>query len=461
MSIGVGLRRGAETEQSDKKTKNYFTINCWYSCSLKRFRPEFPVHLSGCALIIRLSIIFPRKTVQLNVTPPVLPGTISGPCHRILIWEEDEKPRPLVVFFGAKDLEEGQFNFPSLNHSLRAHRLLLNNGGNQWYQGGIPGFGADFETCAAQLLRWQEALGASEICLIGTSMGAYGALRYGARLGLRVLAFSCDHRLGATLSKSRRYYDGPEPAPCPDLRPSIRVAPQGFSATLLVGERDVGDLYAALQLQSTGRVQAVSILGADHFIPMFLSKRGKLSRMLTNFVEQGCTSLPCARGRALEISNYVATVYAATLAEDRRDWDEAEARAREALAYYSDGEAARLLLGRLLVSSKRYQEAISILSQALVVAPEDRGLSMLAQALREEGQLGQALMIHETILAREPGMHSSHYAIALILQKMGRLSDARDALMHALRIKPNHATYLERMHKIETLLSHPKASLQK
>lgn len=392
-------------------------------------------------------------------TPSVLPGSISGPCHRMLIWDEDEAPRPLVVFFGAKDLEEGQFNFPSINHTLRAHRLLLNNGGNQWYQGGIPGFGSNFEACAAQLLRWQEALGASEICLIGTSMGAYGALRYGARLGVRVLAFSCDHRLGATLSKSRRYYDGPEPAPCPDLRSDIRVAPQGFSATLLVGERDVGDLYSALQLQSTGRVQTVSILGAGHFIPTFLSRSGKLNRILANFVELGCTSLPCSRGRALEVSNYIESVYAAVLAEGCGDLAEAEVRAREALTYYPDGEAARLLLGRLLVSSKRYQEAISVLSQALVVAPEDQGLSILAQALREEGQLGQALIIHESILAREPGMHSSHYATALILQKMGRLSDARGALIHALRIAPNNAAYLDRMRKIDDLLSRHKGNL--
>ncbi|WP_456389087.1 hypothetical protein [Profundibacter sp.] len=68
------------------------------------------------------------------------------------------------------------------------------------------------------------------------------------------------------------------------------LADHAADITLLVGERDPVDLNAVWQLQqaadasSKGRFKAISLIGADHIVPSFLSRRARLGPMLRSFV---------------------------------------------------------------------------------------------------------------------------------------------------------------------------------
>lgn len=376
---------------------------------------------------------------------PAWPTPLAGRCHRVRPWEGEGPARPLAVFFGARDLVPGRFNFPQTGRNLAAHRLFLNNGTNDWYQHGIPGFGADFAACCARLRDWQMALGAGELCLIGTSMGGFGALRYGAALGARVLAFSSDSAIGVPGSQSAAHYLGSRPAPCPDLRPAVMAAPATADLTLIVGERDAADLVAAHQLKGTGRVRVLTVVGADHYVPPFLSRRGLLEPLLRRFVEQGLPPALPDPGSALTAPGHPETLKHALSATLTRDWAGAEAAARTALEQYPGSEAAELLRGRALLELGRPHEAADLLARAWAGQPEDEGtLRLLALAFRRSGAYGRALALWDRVLERNPDDHAAHYARGLVLQAMKHLPEALAAIRRALRAAPGNATYKKR-----------------
>lgn len=382
------------------------------------------------------------------------PGPAQGPCHRVQPWTEDSRARPLIVFFGAKDLAAGQFNFPQTSRDLPANTLLLNNGGNGWYQEGIPGFANSYQEARDLIAAWAATLGASEICFAGTSMGAYGALRYGADMGGRVLAFAADARIGERGTRSARHYDGAMPPAAPDLTAVIANADKRFSADLVVGERDILDLYAGRVLRATKRVRVTSIAGIDHFVPTRLSHRGRLGRLLQCFAAG--TDLPSmgAQGRALDQPAYLTHGRQAEVALQARDYAAAEKHARLAHEAYPDGEAGMILLGASLTHLKRYAEALPLLSLAAVTMPEDlETLFLLASCLRHTGHLDHAAAIHDQILRADPTYFKSHYAMALIHQKRRDLERARLSIREALKGHPRSKAYRERQAIIEAALT--------
>lgn len=378
-----------------------------------------------------------------------------GPCHRLRLWQEDDQPRPLVVFFGAKDLQESQFNFPSLSQDLVAHCLLLNNGANQWYQGTIPGFANSADAVSVMVRRWADALGATGLICIGTSMGAYGAMVHGARLGARVLAFATDHAIGTPGSQSARHFRYSGVAPFPDLASVIAKASPGFEALLFAGEREAADLYALAQLQGLPGVTGRTIVGADHFVPTRLSRRGQLGRLLHRFVAgDALPDLPLT-GRALDRPGYIDAAYQALIALDRGE--AALDFAQMAHDLWPDGEAGQLLLGRALLADRQFDAASGMFLRALVSAPEDLAtMALLAQCQRELGRMDAAIALHEQILLKEPDRHASMYSLGLIWQKLGALDKAAAQLRMALRFSPGNPHYTKRLAAISTLIDRQK-----
>lgn len=373
------------------------------------------------------------------------PGPLSGPSHLLQPWVEDAEVRPLVVFFGAKDLLEEQFNFPSLGRGVPAHRLFLNNGSNSWYQGGIPQFAKDFQACSDLIQRWADVLEANEICCVGTSMGAYGAILHGARLGARVLAFSVDHMIASPGSQSERHYDGPCPVPYPELSHVVSGAKKGCTVQLISGERDIADLYSTYKLADLAGISACSVIGADHYVPSCLSRRNHLNRILQGFVKGAKLEIPML-GSALNHPGYIENVFKAKLLLDEGKFERAREMARSGQDEIIDGEAANLTLAKALQKLGRHEEAINIFSRALVTAPgEVKTLSLLAQSLRRTGRLVSARAVHEYILLLAPGHHSSNYALALINHKEGQIQKAYAEIKRALNVAPNNKAYRERL----------------
>ena len=386
------------------------------------------------------------------------PSTLSGPSHLILPWTKDKKARPLIVFFGAKDLLEEQFNFHSLGREIPTHRIFLNNGSNAWYQGGIPQFARDFDNCSRMIDAWACALQASEICCVGTSMGGYGAVLHGTILGARVLAFSTDHVIGAQGSRSAQYYDGPNPVPRPDLAAAITAAASGFSLQLIVGERDAVDLLSAARLKGLESVAVRSVVGADHYVPSCLSRRGHLNRLLQSFAKGETPDLPM-QGRALDHPDHVAKTHEALLALNKGDNNRAVNLARAALDIFPDGEAACLIKARALQKLARHDEAINAFAQALIMAPNEvTTLSILAQSLRQCGRLVSARALHDHILMLSPGRHGSHYALGLISRQEGLLAQALAETQRALQGAPSNVAYRRQLKVIQMAIASKAAT---
>ncbi len=382
-------------------------------------------------------------------TPPPYPTTLSGASHLVV---PGTTGRRLVVFFAAKDLGEGRYNFLQLGRELPDTVIFVNNGANDWYQWGIPGLGDSLEASLDSLRRWRDAVQATEICTIGTSMGAYAAIQYGAALGARVLAFSSDAQLGAPLSRSAAFftggtYAGARAPTCPDLRPLVG----GADVTLFVGERDAVDIHAAHLLQGAGLGRVVSLIGADHHVSSFLSRRSRLGPLLRRFVAGQTLPMQPDTGAAVMQPGHAQALYAAHLAAAAQDWGLTEASARQALAAYPCGEAAEMILGWALIQQDRPAEAADVLARALASQPDDsQTLLRLAAALRRSGGALRAEQLYQSLLTREPGHHAARYALGMVRMQRGDTAGARQALREALRILPGHAPYLARLKAIET-----------
>ncbi len=380
------------------------------------------------------------------------PTELSGPSHHVQLGQEG---RRLVLFFGAKDLANERFNFFQLGRELPDTLIFVNNGSNDWYQYGIPGFGDDFDSSVATLKGWQQAVGATEICTVGTSMGAYGAIQYGMALGARVLCFATDAVLNAPLTQSAKHFVGEHPPSCPDLR--VLLSEHAENITLMVGERDPVDLHSAWQLQQAAPLNVISLIGADHIVPTFLSRRARLGPLLRAFVEGKKLPVQPDAGHAITTKGYCEAIFSAHDAASEDDWPNAELHARTALETYPYGEAASLLLGRALLQQKRYEEAVVWLASATVSAPNDYATqTQLAAAYRYLGAYARARQIHIQILAQNPGYHASYYALGIIQLSEGDLAGADKSVRKALRLAPASKAYKSRLKNIAARMAAEK-----
>ncbi|WP_306004597.1 alpha/beta fold hydrolase [Aquicoccus porphyridii] len=380
---------------------------------------------------------------DLTAAPLPYPSALSGPSFHILPSDDPGASR-LVIFFAAKDLSFDRFNFFQLGRELPEHRMFVNNGSNEWYQSGLPGLGADVSECVAMLQAWQAALGAVEICTVGTSMGAYGAIQYGAALGARVLAFASESRLGMPHSRSAQHYEASTPPVYPDLRPALTKSTT--DVTLFVGERDPVDLSAASELAAIPGVRAYSLVGCAHVVPTFLSRRSRLGPLLRAFVAgEALPDLP-AIGSALETPEYVTAVRDAHQAAQTREWQQAETAARRALHLLPFGEAAEFLLGQALLHQGATAESVDLLARnALSQPPDDNeALLLLAVGLRRLGCLDRAAHFYQQMLISDPGEHRALFGLSMVREKQGDIEQALALIGRALRIRPGHGVYQKR-----------------
>lgn len=385
------------------------------------------------------------------MTPPApYPGPLSG-AHFQILPRDTDRARRLVVFFGAKDLGEASFNFFQLGRELSDHVVFVNNGANDWYQYGIPGLAETFED-AVQLLRdWAACLEVEEICCVGTSMGGWGAIRYGAALDARVLAFSSDAILNDPVSRSRKHFTGTGPVPCPDLRQALSGS--NARVTLIVGERDATDLHAARLLGQHPCVEAISLVGCAHIVPSHLSRDARLGPLLRCFVADKPLPHFTDKGRALDNPAYIAALYDSQQAWMTADWAGAAHHAQIALGHQPHGEAAEVLLGGARIKMLDFAGAIAPLASVAVSCPatDPEALDLLALAWRKVGALERSAQLSLKILTQHPGNARAHYNLALLARLRG---ESRNAIIHtkaALKRDPRNSIYRDLLGKLPPL----------
>ena len=95
-----------------------------------------------------------------------------------------------------------------------------------------------------------------------------------------------------------------------------------------------------------------------------------------------------------------------------------------------------------LVAQQRYAEAHEVLEPMLQQEPEAPAVRLLHGVLRaREGNLAEAIAIFESLRNDHPAMFEAHNNLAVLYAKLGRLDDARSALIAALELKPDAVVY--------------------
>ncbi len=120
---------------------------------------------------------------------------------------------------------------------------------------------------------------------------------------------------------------------------------------------------------------------------------------------------------------------------------EAEALAREAVETYPDSPDSLAALARVMLATRRYTEAVELLTQARRMAPSDLGIrSTLEQAQSAAAgiDLRGSLRLAEEAIARDPHNVEAHYAAGSVLEQLAEFDRAAEHYRRAAELDPNN-----------------------
>jgi tetratricopeptide (TPR) repeat protein len=132
----------------------------------------------------------------------------------------------------------------------------------------------------------------------------------------------------------------------------------------------------------------------------------------------------------------------ASILADAGRLDRAEAELRKVVELKGDFYDARRLLGRMLLERAgndrtRVEEALTHLSAAFKLNPDDLGTGMaVSQILQSSGRLAEAEKVLGQMLERAPDQRALNYNYALVLTKLGRGGESKQYLERAVLLDP-------------------------
>ena len=95
-----------------------------------------------------------------------------------------------------------------------------------------------------------------------------------------------------------------------------------------------------------------------------------------------------------------------------------------------------------LVTQGRYPEAREILEPMLQQEPDSPDVRLVHGVLQaRHGNLAEAVAIFEGLRNDHPAMFEAHNNLAVLYARVGRLDDAREALVAALKLRPDAVVY--------------------
>lgn len=95
-----------------------------------------------------------------------------------------------------------------------------------------------------------------------------------------------------------------------------------------------------------------------------------------------------------------------------------------------------------LIAQQRHDEAREVLDSLIERDPDEAGVRLLMGILRaREGNFIEAISMFEDLRSDFPGMFETHNNLAVLYAELGRLDDARGALIAALELRPDAVVY--------------------
>jgi hypothetical protein len=197
----------------------------------------------------------------------------------------------LLVAFSHINTPVGRFAQHRLLSQLPYAKIFVNCPDNSYYLRPIPGVGDSVATIAARLKAEISALSPARVIFFGNSMGANGALLYGALLNADLtIALAPEVELGikgGSMLRSARdptIRDDPHALALPDL-----VRQQRGERLCFFGEKAIADLKGAHALRHSG-AQVFGLRNAFHSLAPFLHGTVGLVPALGDLVTRGAKS---------------------------------------------------------------------------------------------------------------------------------------------------------------------------
>lgn len=184
----------------------------------------------------------------------------------------------VIIAFSAIDTLPGKFMFWHVLSKVEANIIFLNCANNSWYIDGVPSLGVDLISTLKSIESIICEIGAKRVVTIGSSMGGYGALLYGAMLGVdHVIATGTETVLNVDGGNSILWLKGRT------LTQNIFdiINKNKTSVHLLYGEWYAPDLACAQAiLDRCPSVRVSSVRNFGHDIPAYLENKYGLDNII-------------------------------------------------------------------------------------------------------------------------------------------------------------------------------------
>lgn len=353
------------------------------------------------------------------------------------------RPRVLALVFSPIDDGAGRFSLGRAFREVGVHTLLLNVPQRSYYLQGIPGLGGDLDECVANLRRIIATIDAPEVVAVGLSMGGYGAVLFGAMLGVqRVLSMAGETLLLLPGSRSRRNIGNRFAPAYPDLRPQIEAA-TGTRFHFLCGEQDLIDLYSAWRVRDLPNVGVHTVRNASHEIARWLAQRDALVPFLSDFVARGEIEEGLLdAGTAMTAETAASDLFEAQNAFLKRDLEGSLRLAEKAATALPDVALAQFQFGQALERLGRKDEAAARLRAAF----ELDGSAVLyrvvlARVLVALDECEEAGRLLDAAVAEAPRLALAHHVRGNLLARLGDHTGAVAAQQQAIALDATNASF--------------------
>lgn len=338
----------------------------------------------------------------------------------------------LTLFLSYRRIPAGKFGGSNIGEKIPGAKIFLNCPDN-WYCGGIPGIGESQREVVGFLARTIGRLSPRTTQIMGSSMGAYGALALGSRLKVdRILALAPEIRLG--YRGSRSIQDVPEDDHAARFQELSANLVGVKNAEVYIGDLEPIDCLSASLAAQISDLQIKVCAGAPHEVAEFLGRSGSL--------------LPVLNGEPAPVPANVSTrilPVRAALANQAAFAHFAEKDLRSASRIwrriYEPGQgpsSVAYFLGRSLAALGDAAGAIECLSDAVKIAPQALpALSWLGKVYMDSKRPEEAVRHLAEYLLSAPNDARVLARLSLAHAAAGDLEAAEEAMVRAVAREPS------------------------
>lgn len=376
-------------------------------------------------------------TVSIEKTKSNIP--LSGDSHHFVSRPGSRK---LLILMSATGTKPGHFNLWKMRDMIPHNQLYLRTPQNDWYQDGIAGLGADFETTIESIQQIIKAKGCDEIYACGSSMGGYGALLFGVALDATVLAFSAEIHLKLPFSRSIKMMPKETTVRFPNLVKMMAKSKKNIH--LYLGEFDPVDLYCSSLVRKLPKVSIATFPHDEHTVMRTMAFEDTLLPTILALLENDPLPAPLHNGHALDKSDYADAFFKGWRQLMRDKPSEARGFFETALKFYPSSSRGNYFLAKTHHKQGDFFSALKYAALAASLAPTvEEHQIFFAHCLRKCGFLEEALAAHRRIQGTWPDAARSYFDAGQVWATKQMHKKAYANFTQAVRVDPGNASFLK------------------